>query len=247
MRWGRALYSKSKCNKLFSLYKNIEKMPMKKTTKSKKMRKYRRRAFQRTQRRYGRASNQKVHYFKRRVLYGQITLGSGSTSNYGGWSFKLDDISNVGELSALFDEYCISKIVVTLMPRSSLPSTGIQEGGEIVPLNTIQNPLLTVIDYNDSLPPADRAELLQYETCRFHPQNRIATRVFTPKVDLQGYVAGGTAYLPKHHQWISTSHTDVPHFGLKYAYIQDLNQPADSPTTLYDAYATYYIKLRNAK
>lgn len=131
-----------------------------------------------------------------------------SNPSSNGFAFTLNNLPDASDFQNLFDSYRINKIVVKIIPKVSeytgLPNAGVN--------NAMLPTIHSVVDYDDSTAPTSISQLAQYDTYRSTRGIREHTRVFVPKVELQG---GTSIALPKSYQWIDTDNIDVPHRGLK--------------------------------
>lgn len=192
-------------------------------------------------------NTQKSYFYKYKISKGTVGIGNGQPQNYNAISFNLRDINNYSELTSLYDEYCISKVVVEFIPRGAILSQAINTAttGNTNQLYGTVQPFITVIDYDDATAPTTRNELLQYGTCKVSKPHTYVKRVFTPKIAIQTYkTAVSSGYMAKGHQWLDCADDTVPHYGLKWAWDQDQNAVS---TTLYDIYCTYYVKFRGVR
>lgn len=125
--------------------------------------------------------------------------------------FSADQVPDHSWLKQLFDEYKIVKAKVRFMPTNNSAQVNSVSGGQYQGLGLIT----TALDYNDGTPPATQEEVMNYGTRRVTRSNRTHVRVLTPKS--QSALYNGvltTAYSPV-SRWIPTSHSSVPHYGVK--------------------------------
>lgn len=128
-------------------------------------------------------------------------------------TFQFGDIAGAGELTSLFDNYMITKVLYRWVLRRD-PSQGLTAGA--FPR------VLWVHDFNDQLAPATVGQLRQYSNCREYnfTEERNQSKWYTLKaasLPLTYVSSVTTATGPKWNQWFDTSLTTVPHYGLKYA------------------------------
>lgn len=148
-----------------------------------------------------------VHHFKRTFI-GSDTL---TISNAGGVTkglyFAFQSLPNYTELTSLFDQYRINKIVLKYVPNFT--GTDLNPSTSVVTLPNLHS----VIDYDDANAPANLNELVQYSTYRMTRGNRVHIRKWTPAVsmDIGGVQSSGV----KFKQWIDLADTNVPHYGIK--------------------------------
>lgn len=151
-------------------------------------------------------TNPLVHHFKRTVRLTPIAAGA-AFAGYG-YSFTLSQLPAVAEFTNLFDQYRINKIVLKFVPDKN----SAEFGAATSPIPTFH----TVLDYNDATAPATLNEMLEYANHRMTRGSAVHTRVFTP-ASLDAVAAGGATSLsnPTWKQWLSTSASNIDHFGLK--------------------------------
>lgn len=188
------------------------------------------------------------YLYKYVVTKANIIVTNLAQSAQGAFEFKLTDIANYAELTSLYDEYCISKVVVKMYPKYG--AMGQTNGGQGTYLQTTSafKPTITAIDYDDSTAPASRAELLEYGSAKMHNSNQVITRVITPKIAVQTYkTAVASGYAAKAHQWIDCGDNNVPHYGLKYQVEYDSPNNTGVPIYMYDVICKYYVKFRGTR
>lgn len=189
-------------------------------------------------------------FYKYTVVKTGISIANGVASNQGGYDFKLTDITNYAELTSLYDEYCISKVVMKFMPKMGAVGQ-IQSGagaGTYNPQTSALKPLITAIDYDDATAPASRAELLEYGTARMTLPSQICTRTVTPHIAIQTYkTAVSSGYSSKAHQWVDCADNNIPHYGIKWQVESETANGAGAPLYLYDIICTYYVKFRGTR
>lgn len=176
--------------------------------------------------------------------------------------FKLSDIPNYLELTALYDRYKISAVKVSIVPRQTQmiyqTAAGVNNGGTIQPntdfggthlfgTSNFGHPeIVTVIDYDDDANPTGTNELLQYNSVRITRGNRNHHRYLKPrfKVDVSN-----TGVLMR-QQWIDCDNI-VKHYGLKGQFTNVPNispyGTSDHPVINYDVILTYYVAFRDTR
>lgn len=143
--------------------------------------------------------------------------GTALGSNIGSTTFKLADCPNSGELTALFDNYCIRKVLyrwVLLRDPSAYQTTAGTQG--IFPR------ILWVHDFNDSTP-QNRSVLMQYPKMKefYFSETRQKTRWFTLKpaaLTVMFETGVQTAYKPTWNAYVDTLDSNMAHYGIKYDY-----------------------------
>lgn len=145
-------------------------------------------------------------------------LGSAAGNNIGSTVFKMSNVPSSGELIALFDNFCIRKVLYrwVLQRNPDYTSTAGVAG---------TYPRLTwVHDFNDSTP-LGRGALMQYPKMKeyFFGDNNHKTKWYTLKpASLSTLFESGvaTAYKPTWGSFVDTQDNDMTHYGIKYAYNQ---------------------------
>lgn len=192
-----------------------------------------------------------VHSFKRVVPFGTLTA---SQSPAGGTipvrtaiSFPLDLIPNVNEYKNLFDQYKINGISLKIIPKTSGQFQG-ATSGVVNPVGYGQ--VVTVIDYDDTVTPLTKDQLMEYGSVKYTSSQRIHKRYFKPKILTRAAINSTTdGNVVSKAQWIDTINTDVQHYGTKVF----IDPPAvnnigtDSSSMSYDVYACYYFQCKNTK
>lgn len=188
------------------------------------------------------------HHFRYRISAGTVGIANGANSSYNGINFRLNQIPNYTELTSLYDEYRIDKVVVEFHPRASAlttPAAAPAAGNVNQSFSNIQ-PFLTVIDYDDSTPPGSRNDLVQYSNLLVSHYGQKVTRTFVPHVAVPVFRTGvSSGYGSKPKQWIDCANDDVPHYGLKWAFNQDTAAGAD--TVVYDLFVTFHLTMRGVR
>lgn len=168
---------------------------------------------------YSKPKNKQTHFHIRRI---NTTIESGfSVDTSGGIgayhraiSFKLSDLENYTELSSLYDQYMITKVVLDFQ----WTLTGVSDAGGIGP-NASYSPQLNFIrDYTDSTVAvaADFRESSRVIRKRLTANNPFRLAL-TPAVQSEVYESAlATAYSPKWHQRVSMADFNVPHYGVKF-------------------------------
>jgi hypothetical protein len=119
---------------------------------------------------------------------------------------------NSGDFTALFDEYQIVGVKLTIFSGFN--------GHSLSPTNNM--PLMLVInDYDDLNSMASASVALEYQNCRTIQMGKENTargisHYIKPKVQIQTYrTLTSTGYSGKSKQWIDNEQSDVPHYGVK--------------------------------
>lgn len=209
-----------------------------------RVRNYRKRAAMRRpvyKRRQYRSALAKKYMYKQIVLnptsLGPVTLIGGAGDLLAAHSFNLSQAGgNVGPFTSLYDQYCIKKIVWKLIPRFNMSEPNTTTGG-------ITPNIVTCLDFDDAIPPANYGDILQRQNAKIHRGNGVITRVFKPSANFVVDATTG-ALAPKMSPWLDVTNITVPHFGVKFA-IQNT-----CPTGLdldYDVVCNYYLAFKQVR
>jgi hypothetical protein len=148
------------------------------------------------------------------------------SNTFAGTFFALSSMNDASEYAAVFDQYRIMAVELTIMP-----STQTVAG--------LTGHLLSSVDYDDvaSITPALNA---QKSTVVISNLQDTIVRSFTPRIALASYSGAFTAYSVGPSQtWINTASTTVQHYGHKLT---------ANPTTTaitYDLYTRVWFQFRN--
>jgi len=148
------------------------------------------------------------------------------SNTFAGTFFALSSMNDASEYAAVFEQYRIMAVELTIMP-STLTVAG------------LTGHLLLAVDYDDvaSITPALNA---QKSTVVISNLQDTIVRSFTPKIALAAYSGAFTAYSVGPAQtWINTASTTVQHYGHKLT---------ANPTTTaitYDLYTRVWFQFRN--
>lgn len=210
---------------------------------------------------YGQTSQNTVHRFKRTMDGNNMTyINAGVETAFGqryfsqvansintiGFEFRLGDLPNYTEFTALFDQYRIDKIVFKIIPMCNVNQLTINSTGALS-----NNPGIigTVIDYDDAGSPTSLGYMEQYQNFRYQPvvSSRTMMRAFKPRIAVAAYGQGlFTSYMNKKATWIDCNSPAVPHYGLKI-YLDGANGTAPTCLQTYQLFADVYLSFRNVR
>jgi hypothetical protein len=148
------------------------------------------------------------------------------SNTFAGTFFALSSMNDASEYAAVFDQYRIMAVEITIMPTTQL-------------IAGLTGHLLSAIDYDDvaTITPALNA---QKSTVIISNLQDTIVRSFTPHVAIAAYSGAFTAYaVGPAHQWINTASSTVQHYGHKLT---------ANPTTTaitYDLYTRVWFQFRN--
>lgn len=179
---------------------------------------------------------QPVQFFKR-VLYSPnfITVTAG-TDGLVQTPFRLDFVPNRTEFTALYDQYRIKAIKVTLMPRGNSSDLG-----TAATLGNVSR-VFSVLDYDDSNNPTSISQLCEYQNLKVTHSTKNHTRYLVPKFNAN--IAGplGTIARKPSVGFLDVTDESVVHNGVKWA----IQAPANG-TVVYDLMTTYYLAFKNVR
>lgn len=189
---------------------------------------------------FGRKIKQPVQYFTRtQFISGQFAVVPGGVATGQGINFQLGNVPANAEFTALYDQYQIKAVKITLIPRIS---------GNFVTDNTStaqMGNVWSVLDYDDGNTPANLAVLLQYQNLKRTRLGQVHTRYLKPAVTQEIYATGiATAYSPKKNVWLDVANVNVEHYGMKL-WLDAM--PAGGVTVTYDATVKYYLAFKNVR
>jgi len=153
-----------------------------------------------------------VYQMRQSVAGLTIYNQTAGTAAFGGLSFSLNNTNNVSNFAAIFDQYRIDAIQVSINPGWT--------DNNLTTVTDYYPRLYTVIDYDDSSSPTSLAQLTAYDSCIITPPGRGVERTFRPKIQAGIVnVVGGTTQggLALASPWLDMAITSVPHFGIKLA------------------------------
>lgn len=161
-----------------------------------------------------------THSFIRYASTKTITLAAGTAGIGGAYTFKMDDIINKAEFTALFDQYKITRVELIFKLHSNpYEWADIQYTGSAMQYAPITWPTIYLCNDHDDDNTPTLSELKERpRTKRFilRPNNFLRWSC-RPTVLNQLYrTVATTGYAPKWNQYIDVANTDVPHYATKY-------------------------------
>lgn len=163
-----------------------------------------------------------------------------ATNQLNGYYFTLAALPQAATFTALYDEYCITKITIKFIPNRTI-------GSNADPSSWSVPPFYSVIDYDDAAPPANLDEMMQYQTFKSTTGGYTHVRSFTPKIATLAYKTSGTTigYSAKSLQYVDCGSADIEHYGLK-----TLLPPTGGITTgivTYKPIVTVYVRFKGVR
>lgn len=178
----------------------------------------------------------RVHHFKRTFTLTPISTNNAGATFYG-YSFTLSQLPNATEFTNLFDLYRINKILVRFVPNHNSSETAGTGSPQISNFHS-------VLDYNDASPATTLDQLYEYQNWKMSRGTSIHQRLWRPTTfDMVAVSGGSSSANPQWRQWLSTSVTNIPHFGLKVG----IEQSAVNADTTWVPYVSVYLSCKSVK
>lgn len=183
----------------------------------------------------------------------QTSTGVGGGYAGVGQAFRLSYLPNVNEFTALYDQYMITRIKITV--RWSSTNISMIETANAV--GNISAPyVLWVVDRDDAAAPASSLaganDLREYQSMKryqFDTGRRTLSFSFIPNILTQNWETSvATAYTTSYRKWIDAGDPDTEHFGLKLLFIT----PNDGTSSVavrnyFELEAKYYVSFRQPR
>lgn len=185
----------------------------------------------------------KHYYFTRQVDLGTISAAR-LTDATGIYTFKLNDLPNYTDFTALYDQYKIAAVKIRFMPCQNVVKVQPDAMGVVI---SYAPRLFTVIDY-DAGTFSTVNELRQYQSCKTVMGYRPVSMYLKPCWASEIYrTAALTGYGPK-RGFIDCSYVDVPHYSIKWGFEPyDPSGTQQSSEYTYRVEAKYYITTRTVR
>jgi len=185
----------------------------------------------------------RVHSFVR-TSWNQGFFTNGAAASGGLLDFKLFNVPNASDFTSLYDEYRIVKVEVEIIPAFTSANNLLGSNGY-----PRMHQIHSCVDYDGGNSGTTLASMMQYTNYKGSSIDRIHKRVIFPKIATEVFnTSVSTAYAPKWGQWIDTSNSSVPHYGMIYniPVLPGLPQTgADSQ--IGDLKMKYFIEFRNVR
>lgn len=182
------------------------------------------------------ANNGLVRVKKTQIL-NRISV-NGNVTAYGSDTFEMSDLVQSGSYQTLYEEYRIDKIVYSFKALNNMAVAGASVGYATLGM------IHSIIDTNDSTPPASIQSLMNDSTYKGSVSNRNHTRIIRPK--WLNEVGGGVQGQSK-TGWLNTDQPTISHYGIKYALEGGLVPTAGQISYFVEPIVTYYMSFRNPK
>lgn len=154
--------------------------------------------------------------------------------------FKLSNVLQASDLTALYDRYKIVGIKWKIIPLSNMASVN---GQGLIPT------MLYKVDYDDTATPILDQDLRVKAGCKEVRLDRPRSIYFKPKIaDTVLGSSGSAAFaVPRNTPYLNMSYPDVPHYGLKL-FFRDVNlssSTGSSINTCFRVETTYYVACKD--
>lgn len=163
-----------------------------------------------------------IHYFKRKTDLGSISSVNANVPTLTSFTFKLSDLPNSSEFTALFDNFMITYVKLYFK---------LQQDPSAQPATTAFHPVLYYCpDYDDSVAPTSLQDLREHGRTKqviLKPDEYAIVTIKPAVLSEQFRNVGNTTYSPKWRQWVDCAHPDTTHYGLKYALDNTFNLNAN--------------------
>jgi len=182
-----------------------------------------------------------VHFFKRRIIATVITGAAGAPDIYGFAFYSLANVNGAGDLINLYDRYKITGVKTTFVWNNNQGSLLVTQPQNAFPV------LHTLVDADDANAPTSVNGLLEYsktKTRAFSNSRNVISVYFrpTPLTMLWNQVAATQqAAGLSHPTWLATLHSNIAHYGLKYA-VENLGTNNEI-----SVYHTYYLAMKDVR
>lgn len=146
------------------------------------------------------------------------TINLANTSTYvdDAFQFQLNLLQQYSELTALYDQYKITKVIMYLNWSPLAYTAGINDTAKTPELMAPM--LMYVRDHDDSTPLllSDFKQIGKTKQIRIKPGKQYKI-VLTPSILTEAYRTGvTTAYMPKFGQKLDCGYPDIQHYGIKF-------------------------------
>jgi len=167
----------------------------------------------------------------RRYVFKAQIAATASAEFLQGFSFALSDVTDYSRLTALYDQYRISRIIIHMVPMTSVP----------FPASIFStSDLFVAVDFDDANSPASASALLAYDTVRHVSAGRAFNSSFTPHLALAAYNGAFTGYTSTAPTWLDCASASIQHYGVKVG----ATQSTSTNLTGWRFWAEYEIAFR---
>lgn len=215
---------------------------------------FRRRRGNYKRRRYGKVKRSVAYVKRRKLSQIAIAINPDTLVGQGGvFLIKLSDVPYYTEMTALYDQYKISRVKVAFMGGPTPVMQTIQSNNPEGQATWLANMpyMWAAIDYTDGVLPTED-QMKQYGNVKTWRVDRYKSFYFKPTTELVGYndQAQNQPAVVTSNRWISCSQTGIQHYGLKF-FIEPFTTTHYGPDNQALYYlrvcVTYYMKFKNIR
>lgn len=165
-----------------------------------------------------------------------------------GWEFKISDVVNYAEFTNLFDQFILTKCIITLRLITNPDSASVTNLSAPVQITNWFPNIWYVPDYDDSN--AETLDSIKERIgvkCRTLKPDRALRIVIRPKCLVQTYVTAlATGYAPK-RMYVDCTQAAMPHYGLKTVVDSMGLDPNDTYPFVISQERQYFFTLKNVR
>lgn len=192
----------------------------------------------------GRSIPQPVQYFKRSVYLSGHILTSVTSDTFTNQFFSLSSVPNYTEFTNLYDQYRINGVKVTLLPRGNTAEITASSGASTV-FQGQSTGVFSVIDYDDTAVLSSIQQACEYQNMKMTRATQQHSRYLKPRFNLLSITnqgTGATGASQNTRGWLDCDYINVPHYGVKWAFQQNVNY-----NLTYDVKIDYYLAFKNVR
>lgn len=179
---------------------------------------------------------QNICSFKRRVRFNDWTVPGAGTWSQSQYYFRLSQLANYSEITAMFEQYKINAVKLTFQPAFCGDNDVNAAGSATMYIQTPR--IYTLIDRDGNMTMATETQALENSAVRLvcNPNHQFSVYISKPCVQLDGAV-------PKAGQWVDCDNPNYDHWGVAVAG-QTLGTSAGFT---YQVIATFYMQAKGVK
>lgn len=174
--------------------------------------------------------NSKIYTFER-SLAPTVISSSTVTPNFQSYSFQLNDFPNFGEFTSLFDQYRLERVLIRIIPHSTIGSTA----------DPVDGYLAVVVDYDDATNPSSIDAMMEYQNSTIVPATQEFQTSIVPRAAVAAYSGAFTSYANVGRQWCDVASPAIQHYGFKIGIAQT------SSVRKWSVYRKYTLAFRSPR
>lgn len=174
-----------------------------------------------------------------RRMYSPSAIAAGSAWADALYSFRISDLPDASELTALYDQYRVDKLVVHFINGTQPPYVSHQDVGT----------LLTAVDFDGGATGLTFSQFLSYESCEVTPHGKVKTITIKPRAEVNSTDSGGnvvSASLAAANTWWDVSNTNVQHHGIRYG-MTPYSAGSSGDAAWYTLWIEAYVTFKNTR